>query len=207
MIQTRIAAAVVPCWHGEPFVRNDEDFIHLVQGRFGEVLLHGYTHFRKTGGGLTSLMTGGADEFNGLSIAETHLRLRNGQSMMQKFFGVPACGFIAPTFQRGKLTADRLVNHGLHYMVGFRRIEFSNGRRIGVATWCWDMGRWRALGHAGYWYGHARMWLYRDLLPCLAIHPIDVDRGFMPQIVELVQSLVEGGRQPLLIKEIARLAR
>jgi predicted deacetylase len=198
LINTRIAAAVVPSWHGKPITSDDDSFIRLVRERFGDVLLHGFTHARTGGRGLVSLMTGSADEFNGLSPEESESRLERGQAALREQFNGPACGFIAPTFQRGRLTADRLARHGLNYAVGFRHIDFADGSRIPIATWCWDMGRWGALGHAGHFYGNLRMRLYSNLLPCLAIHPVDVDRGFLPHIVKLTQKLLDEDRSPIL---------
>ena len=198
LIATRIAAAVVPSWHGKPIAAEDGAFVDLVKDRFDDVLLHGLTHSRSSGGGLVSFLTGGADEFNGLTPEETESRLERGQAAMREQFKAPACGFIAPTFQRGRLTAERLARFGLNYVVGFRHIDFADGSRIPVATWCWDMGSWRALGHAGHFYGNLRMRLYRNLLPCLAIHPVDVDRGFLPHIVKLTQRLLDEGRSPIL---------
>ncbi|MBT4868262.1 MAG: DUF2334 domain-containing protein [Planctomycetaceae bacterium] len=207
LIETRIAAAVVPSWHGKPIAAEDAPFVDLVRERFDDVLLHGLTHSRSSGRGLVSFITGGADEFNGLTPEETDSRLQRGQAVMREQFDAPACGFIAPTFQRGRLTADRLARFGLNYAVGFRHIDFADGSRIPVATWCWDVSRWGTLGHVGHFYGNLRMRLYRNLLPCLAIHPVDVDRGFLPHIVKLTQKLLDEGRSPILFDAERRESR
>lgn len=198
LIGSNMAAAVVPRWHGRPIGPDDREFIELVRRHFDDILLHGLTHSRDNGRGLVSLITRNSDEFNGLSVEETESRLEQGQAALQQHFAETACGFIAPTFQRGRLTAERLAGHGLHYAVGFRHIEFSSGERIPVATWCWDVSRWGPLGHVGHFYGNLRMGLYKDLLPCLAIHPVDVDRGFLPKIVALTRKLLDENRQPIL---------
>jgi hypothetical protein len=203
LIGTRLAAAVVPCWHGEPIGDDDIPFVRFVGDRFNDILLHGFTHSRIRGRGMISLITGAADEFNGLSAEEAESRLSRGQSTLREYFDRPACGFIAPTFQSGRLTAARLAQYGLHYTVGFRHVRFSSGRSIPLATWCWDMGRWQALGYAGHWYGNLRMRLYRNLLPCLAIHPVDIDRGFQPLIVDLVGKLLESGRRPIVFGRVS----
>lgn len=198
LIGTRLAAAIVPCWHGEPITAADSAFVEMTRQRFDDVLLHGFTHSRASGRGIVSLLTRGSDEFNGLSASEADSRLARGQNVLREFFGTAAEGFIAPTFQSGRLTPARLAAHGLRFAVGFRHIVPAEGPRVPIATWCWDMGRWRALGYAGHWYGNARMRLYRNLLPCLAVHPVDVDRGFLPRIVRLVGQLLEAGRAPIL---------
>lgn len=198
LIGDRLAAAVVPCWHGHPIRRDDHDFRRLVAGRFGEIMLHGFHHQRERGRGLVSLLTRGADEFNGLSVGETRRRLRAGQNVLQTLFGRPASGFIAPTFQRGRVTPELLAECGIDCCIGFRRIDLSNGSRIPVATWCWDMGHSQLLCLGGHVYGNARYGLIPGLVPSLALHPVDVERGFLGRISGLVERLLEEGRRPIL---------
>lgn len=207
LIGERIAAAYVPCWDGRNSSPDDRPFLEFVQNSFGEILLHGYTHRRENGRGLVSLLTRGDDEFNGLTDAETDSRLAGGQQAMQDLFGRPAEGFIAPTYQHGRLTSSRLARHGLTFDVGFRRIAFSSGEMIPIATWCWDMGRVRALGVGGHWYGNVRSRLHPGHLPTLAVHPVDVDRRFVPRIIALVERLLSEGRRPLLVSEASAARR
>lgn len=194
------SAAVVPGWHGDRLTPEDRPFLESVQERFGEILLHGFSHRRDTGRGLVSAITGGQDEFNGLSLEETADKLRDGQVVIKEFFGAPARGFIAPTFQRGRLTPALLREHGMEFLVGYRCIDFADQTRVPIATWCWDVGDPRPLCVAGDWYGHLRMRLYRNLIPCLALHPADIDRGFLPRIVRLIESLREQEREPILLE-------
>lgn len=194
------SAAIVPAWHGEHLTTADGAFLESVRERFGEILLHGFHHRRDRGRGLVSAITGGQDEFNGLTVEETAIKLREGQAVLREMCGAPARGFIAPTFQRGRLTPALLQEHGMEFLVGYRCIDFADRTRVPIATWCWDVGDPRALCVAGDWYGHLRMRLYRNLIPCLALHPADIDRGFLPRIVKLVESLREQNRKPILLE-------
>jgi len=201
LIGNTMAAAVVPQWHSDSLQEHTHEFVADLQKNFGEILLHGYFHQRATKGGLVSRLTGGADEFNEYNSAETSAMLKQGQQVMSNLYGKQATGFISPTFARGSLTAEILSEQGLQFYVGMRTLEFHDGRCIPLATWCWDMGERTFLGHLGDVYGYARMKLHRNLLPCLAIHPIDMHRGFKPKIVRLVETLLQQGRQPILIGE------
>ena len=202
LIGSQMAAAVVPCWHGRLLDPGEETFVDLVQSNFDEILLHGYRHERTTGHGLISTLTGSSDEFNGLSRDEAAVRLRLGQDSLERCFSGPAAGFIAPTYQRGKLTAEILADHGLHYCVGFQSIKHSDGRRQRLATWCWDMGVVRHLGYVGHAIGHTLRRVNPSAVPCLALHPFDADRRFLKRAVTLVRALLAEGRQPVVTSEL-----
>lgn len=200
LLGQQMAAAVVPDWYSQHPL--DPDFAAEIDEQFGEVLLHGYTHRRSTGRGLVTWWTQSRDEFNGYSEEEAHRRLSAGQAALQRVFERGANGFIAPTFQTGKLQLGRFPEHGLDYLVGFYELAFVDGGSVPLATWCWDMGRLRLLGVLGDWYGTARFRrLNQQVLPCLALHPVDVTRRFLPRIVELVESLLDAGRAPILMQE------
>jgi hypothetical protein len=69
------------------------------------------------------------------------------------------------------------------------------GRKVPLATWTWDCGRWGWLGHVGHGIG----WLSQSLdrgVPALALHPRDLQRGFWPAILRLTGKLVETGYEP-----------
>ena len=77
----------------------------------------------------------------------------------------------------------------------FFSLESRDGRKVHVATWSWDCGRWGWLGHLGQGIG----WLSQSLdhrVPTLAIHPRDLERGFWPSILRLTQKLLETGYEP-----------
>lgn len=198
LVDTRIAAAFVPRWHGRALQRGDEQFASEVKERFGEVLLHGYTHRREQGRGLASLITGSSDEFNGLSVSATHERLAVGQEEFAEMFGSPAEGFIAPTFQRGHATPALLAEHGMQFSVGFGKLRIAGREALRLATWCWDLSPWRPAGYLGHGLGHMLMKTRPSALPCLALHPVDLDRRFIKRAVQLTKRLLDEGRRPIL---------
>lgn len=137
-IGNKLAAAVVPCWHGKQLVSSS--FAVWTAESFGELLLHGYTHRRERGRGAISMATRGADEFNGLEPAAIAERLCAGQRVLADVFGAPARGFIAPAWQLGQTTRRMLSAHGICYEVGFTKITMADARRIPISTCGWDLG-------------------------------------------------------------------
>lgn len=200
LVGTSMTAGVVPCWGGEPITEQDRPFLECVRRDFGDLVLHGYTHSRARGRGLVSQIASGLDEMNGYTPAETDECLRKGQQVMEHWFGEPARGFIAPTFQIGKATPDRLARHGIQYTVGYRYVVDSVGTRLRLATWCWDVSPVKALNYGGHWLGELNYRLRRSAIPCLALHPLDLGRGFLPRIVQTVQKLLAAGRMPILLE-------
>ena len=84
---------------------------------------------------------------------------------------------------------------GLEHVLGFFSLESRAGRKVPLATWTWDCGRWGWLGHLGHGIG----WLLQSLdrgVPTLAIHPRDLERGFWPKILRLTEELLETGYEP-----------
>ncbi|WP_157605497.1 DUF2334 domain-containing protein [Schlesneria paludicola] len=199
-IGTAIAGAVVPCWGGEPLTERDRPFLSRIQARFGNLLLHGFTHTRARGRGLVSRVAAGLDEMNGLTPEETDQRLSDGQAEMQRWLGSRAKGFIAPTFQVGHASPQRLARHGIDYTIGYRKLVRADGTAERLATWCWDVSPRPVLNHAGYWLGELQYRLQRAAIPCLALHPLDVGRGFLPQICQTVDKLLDAGRKPVLFE-------
>lgn len=200
LIGTAMTAGVVPCWAGEPTTERDRPFMESVQRHFGDLVLHGYTHTRDRGRGMVSRVAAGLDEMNGLTSEETDQRLLAGQQVMERWFGKPAQGFIAPTFQIGLATPDRLARFGIQYTVGYRYLVDADGQRMRLATWCWDVSPIRTLNYAGHWLGELQYRLHRTAIPCLALHPLDLGRGFLPRIVRTVQKLLAAGREPILLE-------
>ena len=149
---------------------------------------------------MVSRVAAGLDEMNGLTPEETDQRLSDGQEVMKHWFGVPARGFIAPTFQIGLATPDRLARFGIQYTVGYRYLVDANGQRMRLATWCWDVSPLRTLNYAGHWLGELQYRMHRTTIPCLALHPLDLGRGFLPRIVRTVKKLLAAGREPILLE-------
>ena len=191
LLGRRLSFGVVPDWYGEWPLAAHPGYCAFLQENSEELLLHGYFHKRQRGWGPAALLAERCDEMNGLDPEETRRALERGQQVFRDVFGAPARGFLAPAWQRGHVTPGAL---GLEYLLGFFSIE-SAGRKVPLATWTWDCGRWGWLGH----FGHRIGWLSQSLdrgIPTLAIHPRDLERGFWPAILRIIRELLNAGYEP-----------
>jgi predicted deacetylase len=202
LIGNVMSAAVVPCWGGVPLSESDRPFLDRVAQEYANIQLHGFEHFRPKGGGLVSKIADGKDEMNGLDDAETDRRLSAGQEILTRLMGQPARGFIAPTYNIGRATPDRLARFGIHYTVGYGHVTNSTGERLTLSSWCWDVSPIRLLCRLGYRLGQIQYRFRKRALPCVVLHPLDLERGFLPQIVRTVQRLLDDGRKPVLLESM-----
>jgi predicted deacetylase len=202
MVGNAMAAAVVPCWGGVPLCEKDRPFLDRVRAEYANIQLHGYEHFRPGRRGLYSKIAEGKDEMKGLDPAETDRRLAAGQEILERWMGQPASGFIAPTYRTGFATPDRLAKYGIHYTVGYRQVVTSSGQRLRLSSWIWDVSPIRLLCRAGYRLGEFQYRFRGNALPCVVLHPLDLERGFLPQIEQTVQKLLHAGRQPVLLESL-----
>ena len=194
LLGRRLSFGVVPNWHGEWPLASDPDYCALLRENSAELLLHGYFHRRQSGYGPVTLLSG-TDEMNGLDPDETRRTLERGQQVFSEVFGQRARGFLAPAWQRGHVCLENCDSVGFHHVLGFFSLESRAGRRVPLATWSWDCGRWGWLGHIGQGIG----WLLQSIdrrVPTLAIHPHDLERGYWPTIVRLTGELLEAGYEP-----------
>ena len=201
LVGDSIAAAVVPRWHGEPW-KEAQSFAELVKARFGEMLLHGYTHRRDRGCSLLSWVTDLADEFAGISATAAVGRLRRGQAIIAQVFGEPALGFIPPAWQRGMIRGGLLAECGLYYCVDWTGIECVDGTRAALSTWSWDAGTVPQTGRLCEVAGAAMHALRGHSVPCVVFHPADVHRGYLPRGLALVRTFLANGRRPVTFGEI-----
>lgn len=195
-IGRKMAAAVVPKWHGQAI--DDGRFCESLADHFDEILLHGRTHQRERGGGVISFVTQHSDEFAGLNADDALQRLKLGQEQLTKLFGHRIAGFVPPAWQRGPIRGEILQQSGLDYLMGYRAIQWADGHSIPLSTLTWDVGRFTSLGVAAEWVGRL---LYRyspQRMACLAIHPVDVSRGYLPRIVRFVERWMTAGGIPVV---------
>lgn len=195
LLGRRLSFGVVPNWYGEWPIAADPAYCRLLRESSEELLLHGYFHQRQRGGGPATLLTKSGDEMNGLTPDETRGVLERGQRAFIAAFGEPARGFVAPAWRPGHVHPGSAHASGLDHVLGFFSLESHEGRRIPLATWTWDCGRWGWLGHMGHGIGS----LCHSLdcgVPALAIHPRDLQRGFWPRILRLIEELLERGFEP-----------
>jgi peptidoglycan/xylan/chitin deacetylase (PgdA/CDA1 family) len=205
LVGTRLALGVVPDWHGGWPLAEHPDYCRRIRGSADELLLHGYFHRRRRGRGPATLLTGGSDEMSGLDGDETRRTIERGQRVFTEMFGEPARGFVAPAWQRGNVGDEEACALGLEHVLGFFSLRSQGGRSVPLATWTWDCGRWRWLGHVG----HAVGWLLQrsgDRVPALAIHPTDVARGYWPGILRLTEGLLGAGYEPVTVAGLLEAA-
>lgn len=191
----RFSFAVVPNWYGEWPLAAHPEYCRMVQGASEELLLHGFFHRRQRGWGPITLLAEGSDEMNGLDPEETRRTLVRAQREFIEAFGEPARGFLAPGWQLGHVRQGSGNTMGLDHVLGFFSLESSAGKKIPLATWTWDCGRWGSLGYLGHGIG----WLLQSVdrgVPTLAIHPRDLERGFWPRMVAIIEKLLDNGYQP-----------
>jgi peptidoglycan/xylan/chitin deacetylase (PgdA/CDA1 family) len=195
LVGRRLAFGVVPDWHAQWPLAKHPDYCRLLQDASEDLLLHGYFHRRLRGWGPTSLLAERSDEMNGLDADETRRTLDRGQHVFTDVFGAPARGFLAPAWQSGHVRLRTWSTSRLDHVLGFFSLESRFGRRIPLATWTWDCGRWGWLGYLGHGLGRLLTSLGARV-PVLAIHPRDVTRGFWPTTLGLTRALVDQGYEP-----------
>jgi hypothetical protein len=199
-VRRKVAGAVVPCWHGRPIDGVSDGFARFVTNTFGEVLQHGYTH-RQARPGVLSLFTGRSDELLGLTRQEVLRRIDVGRELLRRALGVSATGFVAPAWQAGKATPQALAGCGFRYLLTFAAVRAASGPAVPLSTWSWDWGVLGPLGRVGQRYGDLHWRLRPSTLPCVVVHPADVDRGYLPRVLDLVDRLLGLGRTPGLLSE------
>jgi hypothetical protein len=195
LLGRRLSFGVVPNWHGEWALPAHPEYCRQIRECSEELLLHGYFHRRQRGWGPITWLTERCDEMNGLDPEETRRTLERGQRVFTDVFGERARGFLAPAWQPGHVRLGNGNVLGLEHALGFFSLESSAGRKVPLATWAWDCGRWRWLGHLGHGIG----WLSQSLdrgVPTVAIHPKDLERGFWPDILQVTQKLLDAGYEP-----------
>lgn len=199
LVGSRYSCAVVPRWHGAPLM--PEDALLESISTCGELLLHGHTHFRQHLPGLVSLLTGRSDEFGALSHAEIQDRVSTAQHDLERLTGRTISGLVPPAWHM-PMAATLLEN--LSYVMRFSRLEScqTDGNIQPLATWSFDWGWVKPAAAAADMFSTARLKLIKNAIPCVAIHPVDVSRGWMPRITALVQELLDQGRTPALPNEI-----
>lgn len=195
----RLTFGVVPDWYGSWPLAKHKAYCRLLSESSGELLLHGLHHRRARGRGPITWLTGGSDEMNGLSPAETHRAIDHGQRVFTDMFGAPARGFVAPAWQPGHVRAGD--DYALAYTLGFLAIRTAGGLRVPLATATWDCGRWSGLGHAGHGFG-SLLRLQRHRVPVLALHPRDIGSTFWSKILRLTDDLLGSGYEPVTVTEL-----
>lgn len=200
LLGRRISAAIVPRWHGTGGCQSNAGYCDLLM-KFSEKLLHGWTHQSEGRLRPLSLLTDSADEFWGLDETAILNRLELAQADFQELTGQYAEGFLPPAWQL-PISASRLPL--LKFVMRFGCLEPCRRDFIirPLATSSWDWGQIGWLGYPGEWLGSILRRSRRSAIPCIAIHPIDVRRGYFAHAVGLIESLLRIGYRAATASEL-----
>ena len=108
---------------------------------------------------------------------------------------------MAPGWLFGNVTTQLLEQHGIKYAVGLKSMTYSTGLRLRLATWSWDCGVIGLAGYAGEILGTA-LYLRKNAIPCIVLHPNDVPRGFLPRILSRIRNFLDSGFNPVLFRDL-----
>jgi len=200
LLGSRFSGAIVTCWRGQPITECRwlcDGFLQQIE----EPLLHGFSHYNSGGFGLTALLTSRSDEFSQLSMTAAEQRIASARKLLSEVISKPVLGFVPPAWQKGPVTMAMLAKLGLRYCVGMHGVDFHNSSRIPLVTWSWDCGSVAALAYAGELYGLLTATFRHTALPTVVIHPLDVNRGFLPRALRRIKSLLDKGCQPVLLAD------
>jgi hypothetical protein len=73
-----------------------------------------------------------------------------------------------------------------------------------LATSSWDWGRLGWLGYGGEWTGELLRRTSKNSIPCIAIHPIDVRRGYFARALTRIEALARNGYRAVTASELIR---
>lgn len=189
-----ISLAAIPQPDGKPWLMGKETRSLIARlTKSPEVLLHGLTHRRRGSWSPMSQLIGRNDEFARLSSQEAAGRLLEGSAILMRMLRRPIDGVLPPAWCAGRIRhVYRQV--GLRFIVGMSGVQDAN-RRLPLATWSWDAGPVRPLGHLLDLWGNVLSWR-TSATPCLAIHPTDLRRRFLPRAMRILKRLIRAGYEP-----------
>jgi len=202
LVSSTLSIGVVPLPYHKPWKNEDDSFVHELKGRTREILLHGYTHKRKPNKNPFSFLIENSDEFSGLSTHETDHLLGQGQQVIKKRFGQAAKGFVPPGWQPGNITSHILLKHGFNFIITLSRMGTAIGHQVPLAHWSWDCGRMPFSGYLGEAMGSVFWACHRNAIPCIVLHPKDIERGFLTRSLGTIRRFLEKGYQPVTFSTV-----
>ncbi len=200
LITKNLAVAVVPKWHGSNWSYSDREFTDIIKHASGEILLHGFTHYRPKCDNILSALTMQSDEFTDLNAKEVISRLQMGQQFIKDRFDSEASGFVPPAWIKGKIRSDMLSYSDIDYYMDMLSVNCNDGKRISLATWSWDWGVLNCLGYIGELTGHF-LYTLRQSVPCIVFHPKDAESGYVQFGVKRIRHFLNKGFVPVLPKD------
>jgi hypothetical protein len=205
LIGDALAGAVVPRWGGMAPTTSERRLFAEWTTRFGELVLHGWTHRCQPARGVISWCTHAANEFERLSLGDTLERLRLAQLDARYLLGRPLRGLVPPAW-RLRTGVTHLHAAGIEYLMRFRSFEACGRSPIPLATWSWDWGWLPGTRFVGSALGTCCQWLNPRAIPAVVLHPLDVPRGCLPPAERLICRLLSSGLVPILPHDLAAVA-
>ena len=214
LVGQHFTCAVVPQWHGQDDPQALSNVISTCE-ECAEWMIHGMTHLRETRGGLVSWLTKQADEFGGMKLSQIQERVSMCQRLIQAATGQKPVGLVAPCWS---LPVRPQNLKQIDYVMGYRSLIRCDAdvhlrpsislrqqearatgchHEIPLATWSYDWGRFGSVASFVNLYSELRFRFHRHVVPCVVIHPADVNRNWLPVAIKKIQKLLEQGYQPV----------
>ena len=197
-VGTAISAAVIPFAFGQG---SGADVAAFVRSRCREIALHGYSHSGNCRLHPLTFLSGNSAEFPGLSPVELQARLKGGQRTLREVFGHASSVFVPPAWCSGALTPAIAKSCGLHVLATLTSLSTPT-RKLPLAVYSWDCGRFATLGYAGELFGHIRCF-WRAAIPCVVLHPRDVSRNFFSRGLAIIDRFLRDGYSPATFTEVS----
>ena len=195
-----VSVAATPLPLGRPWPEDSgKALVRVLRERVAEVLLHGLTHARPASLSPFSHLVGRNDEFARLPHDETVACLRRGRRMLDRV-GIDVRGVLPPAWRAGNIAAA-LRGAGLDFVVGMSCVRGPGGPSVPLATWSWDPGPVAPLANLLELWGTV-LGCRRSAVPCVAIHPADVRRRFLPRATKRIEGLLRAGLRPATFLEL-----
>jgi hypothetical protein len=183
---------ITPDWHS----RNPltPSFARIFDGK--DTLLHGFTHSGKPEwiSNFVFRSTGITRELNGLTRGETEAVIRKGLEAFRSAFGKVPEGFVPPNWHHNRHSVSVLKELGFRYTEGsFAVTDLVSGKRHFDIPISFDFGNNLALSGLAFRLSHFGLRSLRFGWLRFAIHPMDVRRGFLERIADLVALMRDKG--------------
>ncbi len=203
LIGGRYSLAVVPAWNGMMQCMEDRDYRDWIGRYRHEYLLHGYFHRRQRKyPSPISWLAEGSDEFSGLDRSTIRERLSTGRLFVKSLTGIPPSGFVPPAWRNGRIRASDLKVTSMNFVSGLTSIRDVRGVSCPLATWSWDFGRFSRLGGCvGHLLGRT-LSISPWAVPCVVIHPRDIERGWLNHAVDQIRALIGKGHDPVKFSDL-----
>lgn len=175
-----VSLLVVPDHHRKGEAGKDAGFVgwlRACQESGHEVVLHGFYHWRETGGGglarrlVTEHYTAGEGEFYDLPYDEARRRLALGRAMLSAF---DLAGFIAPAWLLGEEAERAVRDEGFAYTTRLGGVlDLRSGQRTASQSLVYSVrSGWRRVTSLG-WNSFLAARLRSNPLARLGLHPPD----------------------------------